>query len=573
MHAAHVTHVAVAQLTAFVVTGSSDGRIKFWKKKSEGVEFVKTFRAHMAPLSCLAVSQDGRLLVTCGADGSVAVFDVVSFDMTFLGKLPAAATAVAWYAPSPHSKPVFFAGDASGAVHRVEVDGGAVASRPTHSSYVTAMVFLPSLGAIFSADAKGMLECWVPGGDGSGTSTAAFDSVHLPAGVSFATKSETDMYALCKSKTFAVSAAATADGTRLALYCADSQIRIFKTRSFKLATIYDEDPARVPAPLETDQLEAGRRAALHRELLSDIAADVSRKTPLRHAPQVVWDASGKMLLVGSTGGIKVINAATNRLMRVIGASESDRFTSLALYQGRVSANLDLGEAAQHVEAALDPVLFATAFSSSKQRFFLFTRRPPAEPEEDGDESGRDILNERPAAADDAATLAAAAAAAKQRVPQICVMHTTLGDIRIRLFPQHTPKTYENFAGLVASGYYEQLIFHRVIRGFMIQTGDPKGDGTGGTSLWGGEFEDEIHPELRHDRPGVVSMANTGKPGSNASQFFITTVPIGRLDGKHTVFGRVEKGMDVVMAIEKCDTDREDRPHDPPKILSMRMEVE
>jgi peptidylprolyl isomerase domain and WD repeat-containing protein 1 len=169
-------------------------------------------------------------------------------------------------------------------------------------------------------------------------------------------------------------------------------------------------------------------------------------------------------------------------------------------------------------------------------------------------------------------------------------------VRIRLFPQLTPKTYENFAGHAGSGYYEQLVFHRVIRGFMIQTGnnlsirliclfnrsvysiayflsapgDPKGDGTGGESIWGGEFEDEFHPELRHDRPGVVSMANTGKPGSNASQFFITTAPIGRLDGKHTVFGRVESGMDTVMAIERLDTDRDDRPIAPPRVLSVEL---
>lgn len=106
-----------------------------------------------------------------------------------------------------------------------------------------------------------------------------------------------------------------------------------------------------------------------------------------------------------------------------------------------------------------------------------------------------------------------------------------------------------------------------------RAGDPKGDGTGGQSLWGGEFEDEFHSELRHDRPGVVSMANTGRPGTNASQFFITTAPIARLDGKHTVFGRVESGMEAVMAIERCDTDRDDRPLQPPRILSIELLAE
>ena len=122
MHAEHVSHVAVAQATAFVVTASTDGRVKFWKKKSEGVEFVKSFRAHMAAVSCLAVSPDGRSLASCGIDGSVAVFDVVAFDMVFLGRLPAPATAVAWFAPQPHPRPVFAAGDAAGRVHLTDVE-------------------------------------------------------------------------------------------------------------------------------------------------------------------------------------------------------------------------------------------------------------------------------------------------------------------------------------------------------------------------------------------------------------------------------------------------------------------
>ncbi len=180
MHAEHVSHVAVAQATAFVVTASTDGRVKFWKKKSEGVEFVKTFRAHMAAVSCLAVSPDGRSLVSCGADGSVAVFDVVGFDMVFLGRLPAPATAVAWWAPQPHPRPVFAAGDAKGRVHVMDVETQATATLPVHNALVTAIVFLPLLGALLSCDARGMLECWLPGSE-PGTFV-------LPAAAAFTTK-------------------------------------------------------------------------------------------------------------------------------------------------------------------------------------------------------------------------------------------------------------------------------------------------------------------------------------------------------------------------------------------------
>lgn len=103
-----------------------------------------------------------------------------------------------------------------------------------------------------------------------------------------------------------------------------------------------------------------------------------------------------------------------------------------------------------------------------------------------------------------------------------ILHTSYGDIHIRLFPSAAPKAVENFVRLSRTNYYNNCIFHRVIRKFMIQTGDAEfGDGTGGKSIWGGEFEDEFSDSLKHDKPYTVSMANAG-PGTNASQFFITT---------------------------------------------------
>jgi peptidyl-prolyl cis-trans isomerase B (cyclophilin B) len=138
--------------------------------------------------------------------------------------------------------------------------------------------------------------------------------------------------------------------------------------------------------------------------------------------------------------------------------------------------------------------------------------------------------------------------------QIVVMETSKGTIKIRLFPQYAPKTVENFVGLAEKDYYDGLTFHRVIPDFMIQGGDPTGTGMGGESLWGGKFEDEFNPNLKNIR-GALSMANAGA-NTNGSQFYIVQKEGGTpwLDGKHSVFGQVFEGMDVVDAIVTVETD-------------------
>ncbi|MHB8971300.1 MAG: peptidylprolyl isomerase [Pirellulaceae bacterium] len=132
--------------------------------------------------------------------------------------------------------------------------------------------------------------------------------------------------------------------------------------------------------------------------------------------------------------------------------------------------------------------------------------------------------------------------------QVATIETSRGNIQIELFGDKVPKTIENFEKLVSKGFYNGLKFHRVIKDFMVQTGCPKGDGTGGP---GYKFADEFHRNLKHDRPGILSMANAG-PNTNGSQFFITHVATPWLDGKHSVFGCVVKGQDVVDSIKQGD---------------------
>jgi len=141
---------------------------------------------------------------------------------------------------------------------------------------------------------------------------------------------------------------------------------------------------------------------------------------------------------------------------------------------------------------------------------------------------------------------------------IAKFSTNLGDFDIELFANRVPKTVENFVGLSLKHYYENVTFHRVIDNFMIQGGDPTGTGMGGDSYWGGNFEDEFQPDLIHNTAGILSMANAG-PNTNGSQFFITLVPTPWLNGKHSVFGKVITGLDVVQKIGKVKTNASDKP--------------
>lgn len=135
------------------------------------------------------------------------------------------------------------------------------------------------------------------------------------------------------------------------------------------------------------------------------------------------------------------------------------------------------------------------------------------------------------------------------------IETSQGDILVELYPDKVPNTVTNFVKLVRDGFYDGIIFHRVIPGFMIQTGDPEGTGMGGP---GYAFDDEFSPELRHSKPGVLSMANSG-PNTNGSQFFITEAPTPHLDGRHAVFGQVIEGLEVVSKIANAPRDASDRP--------------
>lgn len=419
-----------------------------------------------------------------------------------------------------------------------------------HRTPVAAMAFNDAYDCVISADESGMIEYW----------RASDSSFEKPDNV-FELKSSTNLFEFKKAKSAPSSLTISPSGKQFAtISFPDRQVRVFDFAAGKLYRKYDESISTITdmqqagtAMYTLDAVEFGRRLSAERELENPVT---------KPKANVIFDESNHFILYGSLYGIKCINTYTNRVVRVYAKDEPFRPLNLAMYQGQpqkkgimtvsmaASANPLLAEAEER-----DPILVTSGFA--KLRFYLFTN------DTDISKSSRDVHNEKPR---DGASAAQNTAALKSaELGTSAILHTTLGDIHLRLFPSAAPKAVDNFTTHAKNGYYNNTIFHRVIRKFMIQGGDPLGDGTGGESIWGGEFEDEFST-LKHDKAYTLSMANAG-PNTNGSQFFITTEKTPWLDGKHTVFGRAVQGLDVVHRIENVKTVKE-KPEVDVKIVSI-----
>jgi peptidylprolyl isomerase domain and WD repeat-containing protein 1 len=341
-----------------------------------------------------------------------------------------------------------------------------------------------AMNTVVSADIKGVLEYW------------DINNFRLPSidYVNFQFKSDTDLYDVAKSKASPCNIAVSPAGHQFAMYATDKQIRVFDFATGKLSRKYDESARSYAAANaitpSADPIDFGRRLAVEREL---------EASPESLALcNLCFDESGHFLVFGSLKGVKIVNLYTNKVVKTVGCAESaERFLNVALYQGipvvdtqlllsRAGADAGAKTADQlHSKAEQDPTVFCTSFK--KRRFFCISNREPDETTET-----RDKLNEMPTEEE------------KRNVTEIvskaleseATMRTTLGDIVIKLFSAECPRTAENFVTHIKNGYYNGVIFHRVIKGFMLQTGDPLGNGTGGESIWGREFEDEFRKNLR-----------------------------------------------------------------------------
>lgn len=598
-----VTHILVTgPKTQFIATADSGGIVKIWKKGPVGIEFVKKFRAHLCPVADFCVSPNGDFMASCAAanedkNGSIQIYDVRTFDLiqtVSLSFRPGCCQFI--HAQNSASALLLAVGSRDDGDIRIFSFPGKNISKPVvvvriHEHPVHLIRFSPTHGGIISIDIRNQVELWRFDQD----LESITDDVRLPSVCNFSLKSETDLYSftsLCNTGDVICSCEFSDDGSLLAFHSTDMQIRVFKFVSCKRIAQFDESVSMYENRMkddssefksrffDVDTIDFGRRISIEKNLIEMLRADPFR---LKCPPcNVIFDESGEFLCFPTLAGIKVVDLKTRRLVQLLGKHDAsqNRFLDVQLFQGRGFSDVDRSIVpmlstdrflAQDDESAnpnlkdhlQDPTIFCSAFK--KARFFLFSRR------EYHEDSGvvRDVYNERPTKDGKLGRGATSSSSMAKELGRSVVLNTSLGDIHVELFGVQCPKAVENFVELCKSGYYDGVIFHRVIPNFMIQTGDPSGTGTAGTSIWGKEFQDEFSLELKHDRAGTVAMANSG-PNTNGSQFYITTVPCPWLDQKHTIFGRVTKGMDNVHKIEKAKTGKHDKPLEDIRIISTKV---
>lgn len=520
MHKATVTHVITSNRHGYVMSACEQGIVKFWKRTSTTtveqqqqtvgkdkdmstpcLEFVKSFTAHIGPLAALVIDPSEDTIASIGKDdGLIKFYDVSTFDATSMIKKMGDGSSQFGRAATflqDASKELLLAisDSSSGTIFIYSVSTlDLVQKLALHSKPVTAIAFNSHHMCCISGDELGILEVW-----DTTLGTEEGDVVGAPCsklhnnGLEYSSKLDTDLYSLAKKKTYARSISMSSQ--YFVIYSSDHKVRIFNLHTGKVEVRYDERLSVYASKSESfgmDSIEFGPRAAKEREMddqLDSLPSELVRMDP-----------SEKLLFVSTMIGIKVIDWKKNKMLTVIGKADASqyRFLSFCLCLGdpKMDQQMQLARGASTSTAVGDKKVennsLVVAVAYHQRRFYVFSHLDPFVDQEQGDSNiNRDIWNEAPTAQDQLlASEAGTSGRSKPASNSKAILRTTMGDIHIKLFPE-VPKTLENFCEHARSGYYDNVIFHRIIAKFMLQTGDPLGDGTGGESIWGGEFEDEF----------------------------------------------------------------------------------
>ena len=514
MHRDVVTKVVTSLKHGYVITASDDGIVKFWKRQPADspeqvcLEFVKSFTAHIGAVLALAVSHDGGdTAASIGNDNVIKLYDVSAFDVTGMIKTKDIKLGChASFLGQDQSLLAVSSGE-NGNIFifsTVTLSPDPIQTIQLHASPITAMAYNARHKCMVTADLKGILEIW-------DCTIRHAEKVGSPPtrdnGISYASKMDTQLYDLMRKRTFCSALAVSPSGNHFCVFGNDLKVRIYNHSTGQIVVTYDERPKVYDSTYSDygmDAIDYGKRAAVERELSHEtiFTGGVITDQVVTDNHQLLslsFDPSGKFLLMPTCVGVKLIEWETNKLIKVVGKSDASslRFVAICLCSGDAKVNRQMqlarsggsSAAMDHEQVAKsDALLVALAFR--KKRLYVFSHDDPLE-QEDGEDAElrRDMLNEPPDA-DDRLVMEGASSQA-QKLGSEAILRTSMGDIHIKLFPQEVPRTVENFCGHAKNGYYDNVIFHRIIKGFMLQTGDPLGDGTGGESIWGGEFEDEF----------------------------------------------------------------------------------
>lgn len=552
MHRDIVSHLLF--VGEHLISASIDGHLKFWKRqvdpKKEGyIEFIKNFKAHDTPIIDIRSSPNRNRLASLSLDGTLRIFDLEMCDLLYTIVLPSNPRAFSFLTNDSliisQRKESF--GDLWYISLLLPINECIKTISTTHKTLINKIISNSSMFITFDTD--GVIKYW---SHPLTTTTIAIDI----------TPKKNKFSIFLSNRALSVEFSPSFD--LFCIYSTDKCILMFKTESGKLYRIYKEDHC-------------------SQEFIKKIEEDLS-KTPYWECKNVIFDESGRFLIFSSPSGyIKVLDHLNNNVVSKIGGGDIPPLypLNISLFKGlpknwaSIKGGLSI-EMASSSSFARDDSSFLVFTSWKRGRFFILANDIDVLPE------NRDISNEScgievcQKEENDASSggasikIALNPKIAFKNIYKKAIIRTSLGDVSF-IFFENCPLAVENFCKLAQRKYYDGTIFHRVIENFMLQGGDPTGSGEGGKSCWGDVFEDEIIKGISNfDKPFLVAMANSG-PNSNGSQFFITVAECPWLDDKHTIFGKVISGQDVLLMISKTATNQDDRPLKDVKVVEIDIE--
>ncbi|KAI0560472.1 Cyclophilin type peptidyl-prolyl cis-trans isomerase/CLD [Gracilaria domingensis] len=476
------------------------------------LHFVKRLLAHKAPLLATALSRRAdQLLTTSATDGTLKLFSTPTFELLHVLSLSFDAGPVLLHIELQSTRIALVSHRKSPNVACFTLPELQFRSDLTspHAKPLSLATYNHTYSAVISIDEANVIDYWAV----ARTGTSYQASVDIPQ-LQFRSKLRTHLFYFARNALVASALNVSPRGSQFVVVDQSCRIHIFQFLTGLRLSMVDLSLTAIRAAVTNNEYETFGLNNQHFEDRLACETLLRKHEQMRAQNNVVFDETGQYVLYATVLGIHMIHVSSTSTVFIFGLNEHRyRFVNVSICAA------DTIDRDNGIPTSLQPLVVASAFDS--QRIFLFGAAQVSE-------KGRDVMNEPLYTASQSLSASPTELSNKklspEQLPKRVTLHTSLGDIMLQLFAQQAPKTVQNFTTHARNGYYDGVIFHRVIRGFMVQSGDPDGDGTGGESIWGAEFEDEINPSLEHE-VGSLSMANAG-PNTNGSvsHVYLTCFP-------------------------------------------------